>query len=155
MTCCFLGEFTWDVKTLKVRVSAYSRDRLIGEEIRYLIILWNNNIKDTCSNFNQFASNIASRTCQVTKDILLTLLADAGTCTTSSLCDNRDSTYRNRKTQVNEDHKWSNRCPVHLFNFRGPSREQMGGVQKRETCILITLTSSTKLRAFGENIKSV
>ena len=26
----------------------------------------------------------------------------------------------------------------------------MGGVQKRETCILITLTSSTKLRAFGE-----
>ena len=71
----------------------------------YLIILWNNNIKDTCSNFNQFASNIASRTCQVTKDILLTLLADAGTCTTSSLCDNRDSTYRNRKTQVNEDHK--------------------------------------------------
>ena len=33
--------------------------------------------------------------------------------------------------------------------------KQMGGVQKRETCILTTLTSSTKLRAFGENIKSV
>lgn len=92
-----------------------------GIHLRCTSLLWNNNIKDTCSNFNQFASNIASRTCQVTKDILLTLLADAGTCTTSSLCDNRDSTYRNRKTQVNEDHKWSNRCPVHLFNFRGPS----------------------------------
>ena len=99
----------------------------------YLIILWNNNIKDTCSNFNQFASNIASRTCQGTKDILLTLLADAGTCTTSSLCDNRDSTYRNRKTQVNEDRKWSNRCPVHLFNFRGPSGRADGrGSKERD-----------------------
>ena len=32
---------------------------------------------------------------------------------------------------------------------------QMGGVQRREIFILIPLTSSTKLRAFGENIKSV
>lgn len=125
----------------------------------YLIILWNNNIKDTCSNFNQFASNIASRTCQGTKDILLTLLADAGTCTTSSLCDNRDSTYRNRKTQVNEDHKNNNDLMIYAqciyLTLGVQAGEQMGGVQKRETCILITLTSSTKLRAFGENIKSV
>ena len=48
MGCCFFGEFTE----------------------MYLIILWNNNIKDTCLNFNQFASNIASRTCQGTKDII-------------------------------------------------------------------------------------
>lgn len=123
----------------------------------YLIILWNNNIKDTCSNFNQFASNVASRTCQVTKDILLTLLADAGTCTTSSLCDNRDSTYRNRKTQVNEDHKINDLIDAQCIylTLGVQAGEQMGGVQKRETCILITLTSSTKLRAFGENIKSV
>ena len=32
---------------------------------------------------------------------------------------------------------------------------QMGGVQKREIFILIPLTSSTKLRAFGENVKRV
>ena len=30
----FFGQLESSVKTLKVRVSAYSRDRLIGEEIR-------------------------------------------------------------------------------------------------------------------------
>ena len=76
----------------------------LGIHLRFTSLLYET-IKETCSNFNQSAFNIAFRTSQITKDVLLTLLADAGTCTTSSLCDNRDSTYRNRKTQVNEHHK--------------------------------------------------